>query len=119
MTNPIANTTFKMRFNGQTIKVRVMDDGERINSRCLQRSALPNGAGKYTAKVEARNNALSGEHIIEELKDKQWHGSKTVGQKVGEHGSQHRVYLEVLSAFFTPVSNDDITEPEDKGKSDI
>lgn len=38
MANPLANTVFKMKFNGQKIKVRVLEDGERITSRCIQRS---------------------------------------------------------------------------------
>ena len=39
MANPLANTVFKMKFNGQKkIKVRVLEDGERITSRCIRRS---------------------------------------------------------------------------------
>ena len=124
MSNPIANTIFKMKFNGQKIKVRVLDDGERINSRCIQSSAFNYGLAGLVGRnkereIQERNNILSLEGIIDRLKESQWYPCNCVGEKTDEHGHHHRVYLEVLSPFFKPVSDDSATEAEDKGKADL
>jgi len=124
MSNPIANAVFKMKLNGQKIKVRVLDDGERINSRCIQSSAFNYGLAGLVGRnkereIQERNNILSSEGIIDRLKESQWYPCNCVGEKTDEHGHHHRVYLEVLSPFFKPVSDDSGTEPEDKGKADL
>lgn len=124
MSNPIANTIFKMKFNGQKIKVRVLDDGERINSRCIQSSAFNYGLACFVGRnkereIQERNNILSSEGIIDRLKESQWYPCNCVGEKTDEHGHHHRVYLEILSPFVKPVSDDSGTEPEDKGKADL
>lgn len=69
MANPLANTVFKMKFNGHKIKVRVLDDGERINSRCIQSSAFNYGLAGLVGRnkereIQERNNILSSEEII-------------------------------------------------------
>lgn len=123
MANPIANTVFKIKFNGQKIKVRILDDGERINSRCIQSSVvsyMTTLCNKDKSEViQVRNEVLSSDNAIDKLKETDWHPCNCVGEKTDEHGHHHRVYLEVLSPFFTPLSNDSGTEPEDKGKADL
>lgn len=106
------------------IKVRVLDDGERINSRCIQSSAFNYGLAGLVGRnkereIRERNNILSSEGIIDRLKESHWYPCNCVGEKTDEHGHHHRVYLEVLSPFFKPVSDDSATEAEDKGKADL
>lgn len=122
MSNPIANTEFKLNFNGQKLKVRVLDDGERINSRCIQSSAFGYGmAGlinrDYTNEILERNEILSSPEIIERLKKTKWFPCNCVGEKTDEKGHHHRIYLEVLSSFFKPISDDSCTDDEGKGNT--
>lgn len=122
MANPLANTVFKMKFNGQKIKVRVLEDGERITSRCIQRSFVIGYPFKMAKEkeVEIRNRILSEPDVIERMREERdWYPCTCVGEKTNEHNHHHRVYLEVLSTFFKPVSDDSGTEPEDKGKADL
>lgn len=121
MANPLANTIFKLNFNGQKIKVRVLEDGERITSRCIQRSFIDGYPFKMSKeeKIKIRNRQLSETDAIEQLKKHDWHSCTCVGEKTDEHNHEHRVYLEVLSAFFQPISSDIHTEKEDKGKADL
>jgi len=66
MANPIADTEFKIKFNGQKLKVRVLDDGERINSRCIQTSVLEYSTAGLIERdreneILMRNEILSSE----------------------------------------------------------
>ena len=121
MSNPIANQVFKINFNGQKIKVRVLDDGERITSRCIQRSFLigyPNSMDKEK-EIEIRNLQVSQPDALERMKYADWHPCHCVGEKTNEYNHHHRIYLEVLSPFFKPISDDLSTEPEERGKADL
>jgi len=124
MANPIADTEFKIKFNGQKLKVRVLDDGERINSRCIQTSVLEYSTAGLIERdreneILMRNEILSSEWIIECLKKKTWFPCNCVGEKTDEKGHHHRIYLEVLSPFFKPISDDSSTDVEDKGEADL
>lgn len=122
MANPLANTVFKMKFNGQKIKVRVLEDGERITSRCIQRSFVigyPFKMGKEK-EIEIRNRILSEPDAIERMREERdWYPCTCVGEKTNEYNHHHRVYLEILSSFVKPVSDDSCTELEEKGKADL
>lgn len=120
--NPISNTVFKLKFRGQKVEVRVMDDGERINPRCIQRSFAPFGyaiSGEKEKEVSRRNDTLVNPEIINLMKEMTWDACNCVGEKNNEHNHHHRVYLEVLSPGFMPVSDDSMTEPQDKGKAGL
>jgi len=53
------------------------------------------------------------------LKKKTWFPCNCVGEKTDEKGHHHRIYLEVLSPFFKPISDDSSTDVEDKGEADL
>lgn len=123
MSNPLANQVFKFKFNGQKIQARVMDDGERINSRTLQAYPSPDSQRKekFELAVERRNKFLMAEGFIQSIQDQllMFHPCTCVGEKTDEHGHHNRIYIEVLSPAFSPISNDRHTNDIDKGMADI
>jgi uncharacterized Zn-finger protein len=121
MANPLANTVIEIKFHGQKIKVRVLEDGDRITSRCIQRSFMigyPNSMNKEQ-EVDIRNRQLSEPDVLKRMKNADWYPCTCVGEKTDEHNHHHRVYLEILSPFVKAVSDDSGTEPKDKGKADL
>lgn len=124
MSNPRANEIIKINFRGQKLKVRVMDDGERINSYSLQ---TPINNVVYPRKdvegaIIARNEKLSDDDFFSRLtstRHDDFHPCSCVGEKTDEHGHHSRLYVEVLSKFFQPISNDVCTDRADKGKADL
>lgn len=94
---------FKIKYNGQKLLVRVMNDDEKIK---------PNSLQHYISNVPTdKTFALESDNAIENLQRLSWVPSKCVGEKIGGvHGG--RIYIEVLSPFFTPLSTNEHTESE-------
>lgn len=91
--------TFKMKYHGQKIKVRLMGEEETIKDNCLH--ALVDYFVHDNKSIEKiKNNFLEQNEasIIEALKRKPWLPTKASGEKVSEHNC--RFYLEVLSPFY-------------------
>lgn len=90
---------FKIKFGGQTIRVRVMSENETISSNSLQASPYP---------MRTKQEILDDPAAVEMLKWLKFYPSKCVGERCGGV-HQERIYVEVLSKFFTPVSTEMVT----------
>lgn len=93
---------FKLKINGQKLRVRVMKEGEKIKPTSMQIHL-----GIYGEKEWV----LSQPNAIQILQNCHFAPSKCVGERTdGDH--KDRLYIEVLSTFFSPVSTDEYTEEE-------
>lgn len=123
MSNPLANKELKIRAGGQKLKVRIMADGERINSRCLQIAPMQGltvpGESNDKADLALRHSFLSEPNVIELMSHNKWQPCNCVGERNDEYGHGHRIYVEVLSPFYVPASDDSGTERKEKGKADL
>lgn len=98
---------FKLKINGQKLRVRVMKEGEKIKPTSLYVYLGYTGGTKewLLSQPEA--------YIIDRLRSEHvdFHPSKSVGEKIsGVH--EERLYIEVLSSFYSPISTDEYTEKE-------
>lgn len=103
MTNPIANTEFKIKINGQKLKVRIMEDGEKINRFTLRSNPFFDISNKTKGdEIDFRNSFLEDESCIKKLKESQWFFPNNINKRTDEKPNHFYVYIEVLSPFFSP-----------------
>lgn len=79
--------TFKVKIGGGKFKARFMNLDEKINEKSLYAFNNYGGSEAIRAKV------LDGEPV-------HFYPSKCVGELVGEHAPDKRVYIEVLSSHY-------------------
>jgi len=79
--------TFKVKIGGGKFKARFMNLDEKINEKSLY------SYNNYGGSESIRTKILDGQNV-------QFYPSKCVGELVGEHAPDKRVYIEVLSSHY-------------------